>query len=643
MDSLFTQLQAALAGRFSLERELGRGGMGVVFLARDVALERLVAIKLLPAELAGQPDAKERFLREARTAAGLSHPNIVPIHLVEEKAGLVFFVMAFVDGESLGERVRRQGPLPPAEVTRIIREVAWALGYAHGRGVVHRDVKPDNILLEKGSGRAMVTDFGIARVASRSTVSQQGEILGTIQYMAPEQADPRATLDGRTDLYALGATAFFALTGRLPFEAPTAVALLAMHLTEAAPPVVSVRAGVPAKLAEAVDRCLAKAPDARFPSAEALAGSLGEIALAKPVPPAVLAVRDAATTGFYPVLILGVSWIGALEIFPEYAPALGFLTAALAALGLAQTYAALRQASREGLSREDVEAGMLALSPLSPGTLELNRQQFGKLNRWVRRPVGRAVAAVVGGFYLWLGGATLVKLLTGRILKVVGVFWPAAGGVIMIGFGVALELVALGVLRSVVLLKPERMETRRNRFIKLVWENPLAKLVFRLAAVGHGKKRSALNPAPEPTEILLGKAADQLFDALPKEQRVQLRDLPEVIKALENAAQALRARRDELDRTVAEAGQVGGRRRDAVVAELGAAREEAAARLGTAVTALENLRLDLLRLRAGVGGLGELTAALEAARSVSADISRLIAGRAEVEGILSGSSGPITG
>jgi len=335
VDSLFTQLQAALAGRFSLERELGRGGMGVVFLARDVALERLVAIKLLPAELAGQPDAKERFLREARTAAGLSHPNIVPIHLVEEKAGLVFFVMAFVDGESLGERVRRQGPLPPAEVTRIIREVAWALGYAHGRGVVHRDVKPDNILLEKGSGRAMVTDFGIARVASRSTVSQQGEILGTIQYMAPEQADPRATLDGRTDLYALGATAFFALTGRLPFEAPTAVALLAMHLTEAAPPVVSVRAGVPAKLAEAVDRCLAKAPDARFPSAEALAGSLGEIALAKPVPPAVLAVRDAATTGFYPVLILGVSWIGALEIFPEYAPALGFLTAALAAGGQA--------------------------------------------------------------------------------------------------------------------------------------------------------------------------------------------------------------------------------------------------------------------------------------------------------------------
>jgi len=643
VDSLFTQLQAALAGRFSLERELGRGGMGVVFLARDVALERLVAIKLLPADLAGQPDAKERFLREARTAAGLSHPNIVPIHLVEEKAGLVFFVMAFVDGESLGERVRRQGPLPPAEVARIIREVAWALGYAHGRGVIHRDVKPDNILLEKGSGRAMVTDFGIARVTTRSTMSQQGEILGTIQYMAPEQADPRATLDGRTDLYALGATAFFALTGRLPFEAPTAVALLAMHLTEAAPPLVSVRAGVPAKLAEAVDRCLAKDPVARFPSAEALAESLGEIAVAKPVPPAVLAVRDAATTGLYPVLILGVSWIGALEIFPEYAPALGFLTAALAALGLAQTYAALRLASREGLSREDVEAGMLALSPLSAGTLELTRRQLGAFDRALRHPVGRLAAGIAGGFYAWLGGSTLLKLLTGGVDRAFGLFWPAVGGIMFVGVGVGLLLVALGVLHSITVLRPEKMETRRSRFIRLLWENPLAKLFYRLAAIGHGKKKPALGPAPEPTEVLLGKAADQLFDALPKEQRAQLADLPEVIKALEHAAQSLRGRRDELDRTIAEAGHGGGQRRDAVVAELGAAREEAAARLGTAVTALENLRLDLLRLRAGVGGLGELTAALEAARSVGADISRLIAGRAEVEGILSGSSGPITG
>jgi hypothetical protein len=204
-----------------------------------------------------------------------------------------------------------------------------------------------------------------------------------------------------------------------------------------------------------------------------------------------------------------------------------------------------------------------------------------------------------------------------------------------IGFGVALLLVALGVLHSVVLLKPEKMEVRRDLLIRQIWGNPLTRLFFRLASLGLGRQKPAVSAAPEPTEVLLGKAADQLFDALPKEQRAQLRDLPAVLKALEGAAASLRGRREELERAIAEAGQVGGQRRDAVVAELDAARAEAASRLRTAVTALENLRLDLLRLRAGVGGVGDLTTALEAARSVSADIARLIAGRVAVERLLS--------
>src|SRR5213595_2278214 len=151
----FLELQATLAGEYSLQREIGRGGMGIVYLARDVQLDRDVAIKVLPMHLARFTTARERFVQEARMAAGLSHPHIVPIHRVGQAGGFVFFVMSYVEGETLGERLRTRGPLPPAEAARVMREVAWALAYAHGRGIVHGDIKPDNLLLETGSGRAL--------------------------------------------------------------------------------------------------------------------------------------------------------------------------------------------------------------------------------------------------------------------------------------------------------------------------------------------------------------------------------------------------------------------------------------------------------------------------------------------------------
>ncbi|HEY6108792.1 MAG TPA: serine/threonine-protein kinase, partial [Gemmatimonadales bacterium] len=213
----FLALQEVLAGRYSIERELGRGGMGIVLLARDVALDRPVAIKLLPPQLAADPDARDRFLQEARTAAGLAHPNIIPIHLVEAHGALVYFVMGYVDGETLRERVERSGPLTPRLAMKLLQEVAWALGYAHQRGVIHRDVKPDNIMVERATDRALVADFGIALGANAGGGSGGGPVIGTARYMSPEQACGEP-VDARSDLYSLAATFFFALTGRAPFE-----------------------------------------------------------------------------------------------------------------------------------------------------------------------------------------------------------------------------------------------------------------------------------------------------------------------------------------------------------------------------------------------------------------------------------------
>ncbi|HEY9384549.1 MAG TPA: serine/threonine-protein kinase, partial [Gemmatimonadales bacterium] len=250
--SEFLELQAALAGEYSLQRELGRGGMGVVYLARDVQLDRDVAIKVLPAHLAGTPSARQRFLREARMAAGLSHPHIVPIHRVSEADGFVFFVMSYVEGETLGERRRTRGPLPPAEAMRVLREVAWALAYAHGRGIVHRDVKPDNILLEAATGRALVTDFGIAHGGDDAlSASDAGNVMGTAHFMSPEQAAGEP-LDGRSDLYALGVVGFLAVSGRLPFEAANLPALLLRQASEEPPSVTRAAPGLPPGLGAAI-------------------------------------------------------------------------------------------------------------------------------------------------------------------------------------------------------------------------------------------------------------------------------------------------------------------------------------------------------------------------------------------------------
>ncbi len=274
-DGILEQLTPLLAGQYSFERELGRGGMGVVYLAREIRLDRLVAVKVLPPHLASQPTIRERFLREARTAAQLSHPNIVPIYRAEEIGGYAFFAMAFIDGDNLAERVRDRGPLPAAEVVRVLREAAWALAYAHARGVVHRDIKAPNIMIERGSGRAVVTDFGIARDGGASSLTQVGEVVGTVHYMSPEQANG-APLDGRSDLYSLGVAGFYALSGRLPFEGENPAAVLVAVASRAAPSLASVAPQVPRPLVEVIDRCLRSNPDDRYATGEALAEALGQ-------------------------------------------------------------------------------------------------------------------------------------------------------------------------------------------------------------------------------------------------------------------------------------------------------------------------------------------------------------------------------
>ena len=285
MDSdLLARLSSALAPAYQVEGEIGRGGMAIVYRGRDVRLKRGVAVKLLPPELAFRDDVRSRFLREAEMAARLSHPNIVPIYSVDERDGLVYFVMGLVEGESVGDRIRRSGPLPIDEVRRVLREVADALAYAHAHGVVHRDIKPDNVLLEGATGRALVTDFGIARAATEEEGSTRltatGTAIDTPAYMSPEQCAGDRGIDGRSDLYSLGAVAYQMLTGDPPFTGSSTPAVMVKHVTEVPAPVRLGRPDVPDDLERIVMRLLEKDPADRFADGAALVAALDGAPLA---------------------------------------------------------------------------------------------------------------------------------------------------------------------------------------------------------------------------------------------------------------------------------------------------------------------------------------------------------------------------
>jgi serine/threonine-protein kinase len=634
----FLDLQAALAGEYSLQRELGRGGMGVVYLARDVQLDRDVAIKVLPAHLARDPEARERFVREARMAAGLSHPHIVPIHRVSEvtspsAAGaapgtrFVFFVMSYVEGETLGERIRTRGPLPPAEATRMMREVAWALAYAHGRGIVHRDVKPDNILLEAGTGRALVTDFGIARGGADATsATDPGKVMGTAHFMSPEQA-AGGSVDGRSDIYALGVVGYLAVSGRLPFEASNLPAVLVRQATEPATSVMRVAPGLPPALGAAIDRCLTRDPAGRFADGEALAEALAPAPDARPALPPTLRAWLAARN---PLLVPYLAWSGGFGVLtlanliawvtgnrPD-GPADIVLLAAITSLPLLPIVGFhLNQAHRQfraGHTLADLRAALAVARRERAETEAITREK-------TEPRAHRILRALTVGSATWLGttaGLVLSGVVHERTLAPVFFIAPV------------LTTMSLGAVSNALDVQfiPDRIRDWWQTGIRdRLWNSRAgAWLARRLGAPERTQLAGA--SAFRATEAALGVAASELFAALPKEYREQLSELPAIVASLEARAAEARAEMDVVA-AMAPSGSL-----DADV--LAARKKTAATHLAESVAALEGLRLDLLRLHAGAGDLQPLTTLMDAARLIGEDVERLAEAQREAERAASG-------
>jgi tRNA A-37 threonylcarbamoyl transferase component Bud32 len=609
VDSLFLSFQSAVAGRYSIDREIGRGGMGIVFLAKEVHLDRPVAIKLLPPERARDASLRERFLREARLAAKLSHPNIIPIHAVDEVGDFVFYAMTYIDGETLSDRVRHRGPVPTSEGARVLREVAWALDHAHEHGLVHRDVKPDNILIERSTGRVMVTDFGIAAVARESDA---GGVSGTPEFMSPEQGLGKE-IDGRSDIYSLGVTGFYAFSGRLPFEGKSPTEIIAKHVTAPAPTLASLGTGVSRKVGLLVDRCLAKDPERRPPTARDLAERLDAALEQRREMPAALRAFvklngrfDGGVTLIYPFGALAAAVYTSI-LFGVTTGAATFI-GAMAAGPIAGGVMAARRLLKMGFRRED-------LDPAFKAEIDLSREE-----RAVEHgggPGGMERLLEVGSKV----GMGAMGVSLGLLMVTAGEFGGFLGTIAGIGATVG----APSTLAYLIML--QRRKDVDIEFWNRVWTGRFGQLSF---AIAHRlTPRSAMLNAMthRPTELSLGMVAETLFETLPKATRDELKEVPVVLRRLQEDATRLRGLLDHLNDAVA------GERGDAgeIHSGLHAERDRAHAKLTDVIGAMETIRLNLLRLHAGSGSVESFTTHLGLAADVSAEIDRFIAANSEVD------------
>lgn len=620
----FARLQLALAGTWSVERELGTGGMGRVYLARDVRLDRPVALKVLRPDLAADAESRARFLREARTGARLAHPNIVPIYAVEEREGLVFFVMGLVDGETLGARIRREGPLDCATAERFLRDMAWALGYAHAMGIVHRDVTLENMLLERSTGRCLLADFGIA---AEIEASAAGPLLGTPAYLAPEviQGQPATT---RSDLYALAVAGWTMLTGRPPFLADDTPALLMQHLTEPAPPLDRAAPATPRRLAAAIMTGLAKDPAARPGNMEEWLGSIQEQGsghqLARPLRRWITRgalIRPAYAIGMtitaMVTLEAAIGWYGAVPSFLSARLAWrmllgwsadvihGFVAVACIVVlcHLVTEFVMLRRLARNGYGIEDLRhaqaqrrAEAVHAGPVEPTLL------------------GRVVNDLA-----WLAGITFLLILL--------IFMPShrlfmTGGEMSTIREVQQLLLTLaqwsyvafwtglgfGFLVPATRTAPDGWLARtRERF----WASRLGAAMLRIASVGLPRYLPAAETLHRPTELVLDLAIDDLWKALPATTRQGLDHLPGVVDRLRQRVGELR----DLERMLAKPAHVRS-------AEARALRERLAQRQRDGLAALEQLRLLVGALGHAASPMGVMTAHLAQARDLEEDLLR---------------------